>query len=1415
MPVTLYKLTLPLLFILLASSFFVQANAASSESVTLQLKWRHQFQFAGFYAAIDQGYYQQEGLQVTLRERHPGINVLNEVTSGRADYGVGGIGLLAEYARGSPVRALAAIFQHDALVLVSKAQSGIISPYEMIGKRLMFDHSAGNDAVFLAMFADAGISPEDYQFIAQDQQLDSLINDRVDVMSIYRTDQLFTLAEQGVPVNIINPQSYGFDFYGDIIFTGDRELRNHPGRADRFRRATLKGWRYALDNPDKIIDLIINQYGSQASRQQLQHEAREIQKLILPELIPLGQLDPARLRHSAQIYERLNIAPALSESQIEAFIYQSNAALRLTPEEQSWLNDNPVIKLGIDRDFAPYEWMSDKGHYQGLAAEYIQLLQAKLGVEFEIIADKPWHEIIAMAQRGELDMLSCLNMSPERSEYLLFSQPYITNPVVIVNANRFGYIGSLDNLKGKTVAVEKNYHVQESLAQNHPDIKLLLTDTTIEALKKVATGEADAYVGDAAYANYAIKQANLINLQFSGQTRQYNAYRMGVNPSHPELQSIINKVLNTLSVEERQSIEQNWMGLTINHDISRTTIINITLSILAIILAFAVWIFRLKQSGEILARNESKLRNIVNASPIPHVISDGKHKIHYMNQAFAESFGFDETQVPNLDVWFELAYPDPLYRLKIKKMWDDFVAEALQQPLPYRGEAVEVKILTQQKQARQVLISSTVIKDGNANVFITIFYDISERKLAEEQLKLSGRVFHQAHEGILITNPDGRIVDVNPAFCNITGYTREEVVNQQPSLFKSGKHSETFYRELWLSLIEKGYWQGEIWNRRKNGELIAELLTISTLTDDQGETLHYLGLFSDITEIKEQQHALEMMAHFDMLTQLPNRTLFADRFQQAIAHSIRQHSLLGVVFLDLDGFKPINDNYGHEIGDQVLIEVAQRIKACIRLDDTASRLGGDEFAILLNDISSVEHCERLVSRLLRTIQLPYRVDGDTIQLGASMGVTLYPLDQADADTLLRHADQAMYQAKQNGRNRYSIFDAIHDKQILLQRTQLNNLHLVPTNNEFCLYFQPKINMRNGRIYGAEALLRWDHPEHGILEPPTFLSSLAGTDLEIRIGNWVIDQTLKQLLSLHQQGRMIEISVNISAHHLQSSGFFDTLERLLSKYPDLPAEYLQLEVLESSVLTDIHRISSIIGICRDGLGVRIALDDFGTGYSSLSHLRHLPVDVIKIDQSFVRDIMDDPNDFTIVEGVIGLSHAFQHQVIAEGVESVEHGLMLMTIGCDMAQGFIIAQPMPAEKLTQWMHNYQPEPRWLNHARNSLSPQQRLLTLMQMQGEQWLQLVIDNLRSSPAQISNWPLMNPKRSHFTHWLEQGKQEELFNQLWLDRLKLAYYELFHAAASLRNQFEENEIALARKGIDDLQNLYAEIQQLLASPAQ
>lgn len=1390
-----------------------QADDKNVDTVTLKLKWQHQFQFAGFYAALFNGYYADENLDVIISPREAGENVVETVITDDADYGIGGMGLLAEYASGTPVKALAAIFQHDPLILISKRASGIVSPYELRGKRIMFDQSSGNDAVLRALLSKAGLKAHDYQILPQSGYIDSLINHETDVMSGYITDQPFRLRSRGIAINIINPQSYGFDFYGDILFTSDRELRNFPDRAARFKRASLKGWRYALENPQQIIDLILENYDTPLTREQLTFEAQEIRNLMVPDLIPIGQLEVSRLRRAANIYHRLGIAPRLSDTRLESFITDHNNRLQLTEAEQAWLDQHPVIRLGIDREFAPYEWIDEQGQYVGIAAEYIHLLEDRLGVTFDIVADRPWHEVMEMAKQGQLDMLACLNSNPQRAEFLDFTLPYITNPIVIVNANRYGYIGSLDNLAGKTVAVEQGYFVQEKLARDYPSIKLLLTDTTRQALQKVAVGEADAYVGDAAYTNYAIKQADLINLQFAGQTGDMTAYRIGVNPSHPPLLSMINKVLASMTPAEKQRIENTWMGLSLPSGPSTDLLWKAGLALLILFALIAIWLLRLRQSKLHLGRSESRLRAIINTSPVPHVIHDDADNISFVNQAFIDTFGYTLDDITTIEHWWPLAYPDADYRQRIQSLWQQHLQNARHHETT--AQPLEVDVHCKNGQQKHVLVNTTMVADAKNQSFVVILYDITDRKRAEEKLKLSGRVFNQAHEGILITDARGLIVDINPAFTEITGYSRAEVIGRAPSLLKSGKHPDAFYKDMWQQLIDEGHWQGEVWNRRKNGDLFAELLTISTLVDEYGDTLHYLGLFSDITKSKQQQQTLEMMAHYDILTQLPNRSLFADRFQLAIAHSDRHHSLLGVVFLDLDGFKPINDRYGHEIGDQLLVEVSQRIKACIREDDTASRLGGDEFAILLNDVSSVMHCERLIARIQRTIALPYKIDNDPIQLSASMGVTLYPLDHADADTLLRHADQAMYQAKQAGRNQHYLFDALHDQQRLHQQSQLAELQQGFNANQLCLFYQPKINMRSGKVIGFEALLRWQHPQRGMLEPIEFLPSASGAELEIRIGNWVIEQALKQIQQLHQDNLKLSVSVNISAYHLQWSGFFDALDFALSKYPDVDASYLLLEVLESSVLSDIHNISSIIRSCRKGLGIRIALDDFGTGYSSLSHLRHLPVDVIKIDQSFVRDILDDANDFTIVDGVIGLTEAFQHEVIAEGVETIAHGQMLMSIGCDLAQGFVIAPPMPADNIANWLGQYRPNGIWLEHGKLAMSPQQRLLSLMQLQTEVWLERVIRNLQTDPDEVHGWPLLNPKKSHFNHWIEQARKEDLFNQHWLDQLKLANTELFHAAAGLKNQYEEDQPALARTGIVDLQAIHRQIQRLLTQPQQ
>ena len=561
-----------------------------------------------------------------------------------------------------------------------------------------------------------------------------------------------------------------------------------------------------------------------------------------------------------------------------------------------------------------------------------------------------------------------------------------------------------------------------------------------------------------------------------------------------------------------------------------------------------------------------------------------------------------------------------------------------------------------------------------------------ERQHAEEKLHLAARIFDETHEGITITDANANIIDVNPAFCKMTGYSREEILGKNTRILNSGKQTTSFYKEMWKSLKEKSYWQGEVWNRKKNGVLYAQLMNVSTLLDEDGNITHYMGLFSDITVAKEQQKSLEMLAHYDVLTNLPNRTLFADRFTQAIAHSKRSKSLLAVCFIDLDEFKPVNDTYGHEAGDKVLIEVAQRIKASIRKQDTVSRLGGDEFTLLLGDVDSIEQCHLAIHRIQQAIAKPYLIEGKSIKIAASSGMTIYPLDNADPDTLIRHADSAMYTAKMLGRNRYHLFDASQEQKLKQHQSQLKEIEQAFLNDELCLYYQPKVNMQTGEVYGAEALIRWQHPKKGLISPLDFLPFIADTELEIEIGNWVMEKAWEQLADWRNEGLNLEISVNISAFHLQWEGFFRQINDLLAKHAHIPSKFLQLEILESSVLNDLTQINSIIKQCRHALGVKVALDDFGTGYSSLTHLRRIPVDTIKIDQSFVRDMLEDPDDYALVKGVIGLAQAFRREVIAEGVESKAHGIALMEIGCIHAQGYGISRPIPAEKFIGWMNLY---------------------------------------------------------------------------------------------------------------------------------
>ncbi len=682
------------------------------------------------------------------------------------------------------------------------------------------------------------------------------------------------------------------------------------------------------------------------------------------------------------------------------------------------------------------------------------------------------------------------------------------------------------------------------------------------------------------------------------------------------------------------------------------------------------------------------------------------------------------------------------------------------------------------------------VTDGVAVRAVGVTQDITERKLAEDQLELYASVFTHAREGIMIASADGLIIDVNEAFTRITGYARDEVLGRNPRLLNSGRQDGEFYAAMWRSLHERGHWFGEIWNRRKDGEVHALMQTVSAVRDAEGTARHYVALFSDISALKAHESQLERIAHYDVLTGLPNRALLADRLHQAMAQTLRRSQRLAVAFLDLDGFKTVNDEHGHAAGDRLLIALAARMKQALREADTLARIGGDEFVAVLADLDDLDASPQLLTRLLDAVSQPIRLDEGSFQVTASLGVTYYPqAEPVDADQLLRQADQAMYQAKLAGKNRFHVFDPEQDRGLRGRHESLQRMRAALQRHEFVLHYQPKVNLRTGSVVGVEALLRWQHPEQGLLLPQEFLPLIEDHSLAVELGDWVIENALAQVDRWRANGLAMSVSVNVGARQLQQPGFVDRLQRQLEAHPQLRPGDLELEVLETSALEDLDKVAGIIEACGQ-INVGFALDDFGTGYSSLTYLKRLAVAGIKIDQSFVRDMLDDPDDLAILQGVLGLAAAFRRNVIAEGVESTEQGVLLLQLGCECAQGYAIARPMEAAALPGWVAQWQPDPAW--RGLGSASRDELPLLAACVEHRAWTKAMLSHLQGDRLAP---PAMDPHSCHFGQWLRGDAGLGPHHRAELQALDALHRQLHELAAELRELLAGNrrEQALAR----------------------
>ncbi|MBI3479857.1 MAG: PAS domain S-box protein [Nitrosomonadales bacterium] len=686
-----------------------------------------------------------------------------------------------------------------------------------------------------------------------------------------------------------------------------------------------------------------------------------------------------------------------------------------------------------------------------------------------------------------------------------------------------------------------------------------------------------------------------------------------------------------------------------------------------------------RKQAEIVIRNsEAKLRAIIEATPVPLAMNDEHGNITYLNKAFITTVGYTLDEIHTLNDWWPRAYPDPKYRQWVADSWQNNLEEAKRTNRPF--PAMELNVLCKDGVVRTFLVSASSLHDSVSGTHLVTLFDITERKRAEVNQLIAATAF-ESQEGLMITDADGVILRVNHAFTQSTGYTEQEVVGRTPSLLKSDRHDAEFYRAMWESIHSTGAWQGEIWDRRKNGEIYPKWLSISAVRGDGGIITHYVGSHLDITERKSAEEKIKHLAFHDHLTDLPNRLLLMDRLQQALASSARSGRIGALLFIDLDNFKNINDTLGHDMGDMLLKQVTQRLVSCIREVDTVSRLGGDEFVVMLLELSqhpieAAAQTEAIGEKILAALSQPYRLDKNIYRCTGSIGVTLFS-GKHETEELMKQADIAMYQAKKAGRNALRFFDRQMQESISARVSLEAELHNALEFQELHLHYQIQVDSSH-RPLGAEALIRWIHPVRGQVSPAQFIPLAEETGLILPIGQWVLETACDQLKLWQQDAltRDLTMAVNVSAKQFHQADFVAQVQAVVERHAINPMK-LKLELTESIMLENIEATITTMNALNE-IGVQLSLDDFGTGYSSLQYLKQLPLDQLKIDQSFVRDISIDSSVQAIVSTIIAMAQILNLDVIAEGVEAEEQRQFLLSSGCSQFQGYLFSRPVPIEQ-----------------------------------------------------------------------------------------------------------------------------------------
>ncbi|MEO5343558.1 MAG: transporter substrate-binding domain-containing protein [Gammaproteobacteria bacterium SHHR-1] len=1251
--------------------------ARGLEPVSIQLKWRHQFQFAGYYAALEKGFYAEEGLQVRLLERHPEYNAADSVTRGEAEYGTSNIGLLLARQQGKPVVLLAQIFQHSPLVLLTLQESGIQTPFDLRGKRVMFEAQGFEDAPLQVMLHSTLGSLDAFTQLPTNFRNDALLDQGVDAMAAYLTDQPFWYAQRDIPIRILDPRDYGIDHYGDNLFTTEAEIRNHPQRVAKVRRASLRGWRYALQHPKEIIDLILAKYNSQGlTRPQLQNEARQTARMILPEHVQLGHYEPSRFIKIAQSYAQAGLTPRLDIDPAMFYTHYLNDAW-LSAGDRAYLAGLPPLRIPLRHDQPPISFI-ENSRPRGYSVDLMQHLAQMLGLKVQWVQGLGYAQALHALQQDELDLISDYTHVEQR-DFVLPTQPTLSSAFVAVGRADSPAVTGLDDLKGKRLAVVKGFRQTHLLQSQYPDLQLLQLADIEAGYRALRAGQADYYIDNAIHAGYFLRANLITDLKIAGalpsEQLQDLQFSLGVSSRLPRLHLLLNRALDQLDNETRLALREKWMLDSHQRELQLTA-------------KERLWL-----------ANHPVIRLASDADWLPFEAIDAK------GRHIGIAADFMRLLEQRLGVRF-ISSP--------KRPWEQITRLLQQRQLDLFSAAMATEPRRAYARFTQPYISTpTVIITREGSGYIDGLIGLRGLRVAVErgyathdllrdhrELQLQPHAdTHSALMAVLEGRADAYVANLAAASHALRrhGITNLKVSGQLPYRFELALGVRSDWPEL-VPILQKGL--DSISEEERNAILKRWISLQAEPPLDMRLALYLLagiGLLIGLIlywnhalrvkvrqrtaqlqqELAERQVAEEQVfhqAHYDALTDLPNRFLSLDRLQHMLSEAQREAAKVAVLFLDLDDFKKINDSLGHHLGDRVLVESAQRLRQAVRRGDSVGRLGGDEFIILLGRIIDDDHVSVISEGILASLRESFLLDEREFVLTTCIGIALYPQDGDVPLELLRNAETAMYHAKQQGHNSYAYYTEEMNRGVARRLQLEEQMHGALPRGEFCVNYQAQIDVVSRQVVGFEALLRWHNPLLGDVFPDEFIPIAEQTGLILPIGEFVLNQALLDLKQMQiAADHPLGMAINLSPRQFRDPLLLDKIEQAIAT-AGVNREQVELEITEGVLMSGHKQVGQALeALSRSG--VRIAMDDFGTGYSSLSYLRRYPFHTLKIDREFVFDMIEDEADRELVNATIAMAQALGLKVVGEGVETEQHLALLAQQGCDYAQGYLFGKPAP--------------------------------------------------------------------------------------------------------------------------------------------